>query len=158
MIFPKMRELRSEKLIKKIVEKYPWILNNCIEVFVPDTWHGIVLDSIERIKSSVEKYYGNNMFGKEVIGISQIKEKFGLIRIYVDFPEKDDFYSEEFKSEIFKTLDNAEFESGNICSVCGSRQDISGQLQDEKCYHPPKCKSCSGKPSAVEIGYVQETT
>ncbi len=145
-MFPKMRYPRSEKLINEIIEIHPWILDDCIEVFVPETWNDIVLYSIERIKkhfNDEDRIFDNNSFE-----IKQIKEKFGRLRIYYEAfhkPLKWKYFSgyNELSDHMDDVLYEAERESSIICSVCGI-ENISFS-DPENPYALNVCEKCNGK-------------
>lgn len=58
--------------------------------------------------------YNKDKNDKDKIVITQVKEKWGGLRIYTNF----------HTDELFDMICNAEKESYNICEECGSRKDI----------------------------------
>ena len=72
-------------------------------------WMSLIQPILDYIKE-----YNAKVSTDEKIEILQIKEKMGTLRIYLDnAPE-----------ELLKMVDDAERDSGNICELCGSRENV----------------------------------
>jgi hypothetical protein len=61
------------------------------------------------------------------VAATQVKEKFGTLRFYVNYGDKD----------VFRLIDAAEHESATICELCGA----PGTLLT-KGWHSTRCDSC----------------
>lgn len=68
-----------------------------------DGWFQLLKDMFEEIKEQMDKH------NIEVLYISQIKEKFGGLRVYADFPNK----------EIEDIAEKYENKSLTVCEYCG---------------------------------------
>ncbi len=71
---------------------------------VGEGWRKLVTKLVEdiiKIDSTVE--------------ISQIKEKFGTLRFYIDYGN----------NEIFNLIEKAEIESGKTCESCGTKNNVT---------------------------------
>ena len=74
-----------------------------------DGWKDLIEPIIEYINN-----YNKDKKEEDKIIISQIKEKFGGLRFYVD----------RWNEEVHNMINNAEEESYKVCELCGSREDV----------------------------------
>ena len=72
-------------------------------------WYDLIVPVVDYIK----KYNKDKEKDKQII-ITQIKEKWGALCIYVNFGNE----------ELFSLIDKAEDESYKVCEICGSREDV----------------------------------
>jgi len=136
----------DESLQKQLFEKYPKIfkINN------PKTcpldqrgiecgsgWYNIIKCLMFEIQSHVDK---NNLPQPEC---SQIKEKFGLLRIYTSNRD----------SHINFLLNNAEEDSINFCEKCGTEENVA---QNKSGYIETLCRFCRKKNNEVTVKYIAE--
>lgn len=83
---------------------------------------------IDPILNYIIEYNKKQKREEDKIEVTQIKEKFGRLRIYTNFVTK----------ELDKMIDDAEDESAQICELCGKREDI-GQTMG---WITTICRSC----------------
>lgn len=93
-------------------------------VAVGEGWHNLIHELCVAIKHSLKP--------GEDFKFDQIKEKFGLLRIYASGGNK----------EVYQLLGAAQDESANICEFCGSKEDIT----TEGSWVQTLCKICRSKP------------
>ena len=67
--------------------------------------------------------------------IFQIKEKFGGLRYYIDYPSD---ISKEAKEIIFNLIHSAEQQSFTICEICGQQ----GELSKTNYWFKTRCSVC----------------
>lgn len=72
-------------------------------------WYKLIEPVYEYIKE-----YNKDKKEEDQICFTQIKEKWGLLRIYVNFGTK----------ELYKLIDEAEEKSANVCEYCGSEENV----------------------------------
>ena len=85
-------------------------------------WFKLINDLCEKIQTHCDELgYNDTKF-------TQIKEKWGRLRIYMNYA--DDF--------IYDLIYKAEEDSGHICEVCGSKR---GKMRDDG-WHMVRCKKC----------------
>jgi hypothetical protein len=79
-------------------------------------WHNLIIDTFARL------VYLCKQFNMETIGVCQIKEKFGGLRLYLDFsPTVDDESESTMQVHILQDIiDTAEMRSGNVCQISGN--------------------------------------
>ena len=129
----------TEELENKLFEKYPKIFRQkdlpmnqtamCLGIECSDGWYWL----IDRLCSNLQFDIDNNIYPQ--VEASQVKEKFGGLRFYVD----------SATDEQQAVIDFAESLSYHICELCGSTKDI-GHTQGwittmcKECYenHPKK--------------------
>ena len=127
----------DDLLKNKLLDKYPWIFDNCIDHLIPETWHEIVISLTERIREIYE--FHGIPFYKNNFGFSQIKEKFGLLRIYLHIEEN---IEKSIIKLVYEEVHKAELESSKICVACGSKEDL---IYPKKYFYDILCKDCNSK-------------
>lgn len=104
----------STELVKNFIKKYPELFDKDFEINCGDGWN----QHIDLFCKYLSEYIkGNSKFKKIVkhkVKILYIKEKFGKIRIYLNY--MDDF--------IFGLIDHVEKLSSVTCEVCGKIGNI----------------------------------
>src|SRR4029077_3168636 len=105
----------------KLQAQYPEILKCYIDV--NDGWYDL-LDGLclqlERERLEAE----SKMKGpKATLEINQIKEKFGMLRVYVNM-------SSSISNNVFDLIEQAEIASSSICEDCGA----PGKIVNNKSY------------------------
>jgi hypothetical protein len=95
----------------KLVRKYPKLFEQygkdprktCMAwgLECGDGWFDILGDLCEKLS----KYDG--------IEFAQVKEKFGLLRVYING------VSGDIADEVYSLIDDAEIKSGDVCELCG---------------------------------------
>jgi len=93
---------------EKLYQKYKNVLHGPLYAEVSDGWDGLVEDFVEELSTASKDFRDGS------VTISQIKEKFGGMRIYVDY----DLPSEQI-SDLEKIVVKYEKFSLKTCSVCG---------------------------------------
>ena len=97
-------------------------------------WFKIIYDTSSKIEKILKKYKEENL-GKELASSAQVKNKFGFLRWYVDFPED---FPPKLKKAISIAVCEAEEASVFICESCGmGRLDTIGMT----C----RCEECQSK-------------
>ena len=118
---------------KFLFEKYPQLFRDkdspmthtamCWGIEVGDGWYGIIDELCERIQTHCD----NN--GYDEVRFSQIKEKYGTLRVYVNFGS----------DEIYDYIDEAQERSSHVCEVCGSKR---GKIRTDLGWLSVRCKKC----------------
>lgn len=75
-----------------------------------DGWYGLIREVCEQITETLSKTQNSEDFC-----FSQIKEKYGQLRIYVN----------DYSDEIAEILDKAEEKSATICEDCGTTENVT---------------------------------
>lgn len=97
-----MDDFYTNNKLNNLREKFPSLFKNIV-FECGDGWYDILEDlafNIKRIDVDCE--------------VKQVKEKFGLLRVYVN----SDF------EEVYDLIHDAENKSKNICEKCGSDKDV----------------------------------
>jgi hypothetical protein len=137
---------KEGKLIKQFPELFKKIYSSpedsCMAFGIEcgDGWYQLIYDLSEEIT----KYYkeNKNKFSEE-IEYEQIKEKYGLLRVYTNYV--DDY--------IDNLINIAEQKSKNICQNCGSIEDIKKINSSWVTYY---CKECRDKYEDEEREFFNE--
>ena len=95
----------KDELEKKLYDKYPDLLKDAFDFSPGDGWYNLVDKLLENL-SALEPG----------IKVAQVKEKFGSMRFYVDYPQ---YYTEDNSRIANALIDAAEEESSKTCEVCG---------------------------------------
>jgi hypothetical protein len=95
-------------------------------------------DLLKPIVEYIEKY-NEDKEEEQKIRFTQIKEKWGGLRVYVNFGT----------DELFKLIEQAEDESYNICEDCGTRTDVGLK---ETGWIRTLCKECAIKEAKYYNG------
>ena len=95
-------------IIKEYAEFFP---KNFIGLECGKGWNQIIVSMFESFRKNNSK-----------IHVVQIKEKFGFLRVYVDFPEDLEAY------KIIKNIiAEAEIKSHTTCELCGMKSKITNK-------------------------------
>jgi len=73
---------------------------------------------IQPVVDYIDEYNSTRESDKQ-IRITQVKEKYGTLRIYTNF----------YTPELQELIDNAELESEKVCEFCGSREHLGTTLE-----------------------------
>lgn len=95
-------------------------------------WYDLLFEAGERIESICDFYNIKNTFKA-----TQVKEKFGSLRIYYEEENIPSFISKQ----VSKIIEDIEIRSINICEICGKE----GNVEIIKKYSQVRCKNHSGK-------------
>lgn len=87
------------------------------------------LELIIPIAEYIEKYNKENPENEYPMCFTQIKEKWGGLRVSVNYGTK----------ELFDMISNAEAESYNICETCGSKEDVGEKFDG---WYKTMCYEC----------------
>ena len=98
-------------MFNELIEKYPNLYKKensryCMQLFgfeVEDGWFKILKDFSEKANTALEKNPDPEFF------ITQIKQKYGTLRIYTSFCH----------DEIDKLIEEAELKANVTCEICG---------------------------------------
>ena len=93
-----------ENIVQIIINEFPDMLQKCVEIYMYSGWYELVKKTLQEIKDIIYPYS---------INITQIKQKFGGLRIYYDECPK------EKKEQIDNIIKKAERESFDICEITG---------------------------------------
>lgn len=96
---------------------------------------------IQPIVDWVDNYNSKLNNDEYPIYFTQIKEKYGTLRIYVSHGT----------DELFKMIDDAEAKSATVCEECGSTEDVGQTLG----YVRTLCKDCAVKEAKNTYGCVE---
>ena len=124
----------KKELEQKLFEKYPLFFKHIDNTMASlmihgfecgDGWYNLLNTTFRKIK----KYYINKY--SEIPNrfyIIQVKQKYGLLRIYSSLVDK----------EVFDILDEAEAKSSRVCELCGKK----GKLREDLHYIRTLCDDC----------------
>lgn len=109
--------------------------NKMYELPTPIELFGVECDKgwyplIEPIVKWVQKYNEEHPENERPIEFMQIKEKWGGLRIYVNYGTK----------ELYDMIEKAETDSYDVCEICGSREDV-GEKYDG--WYNTWCHKCT---------------
>lgn len=115
----------KKELEKELVKDFPELFLNleniqaslmCFGCECADGWYNIIYETLSQIYAIAKV---NRLFeGDYPLYLTQIKEKYGSLRIYVSW----------VTDEIFDILNNAEERSLKICEVCGKKGELRGKM------------------------------
>ena len=98
---------------KKLYDKYPGLFHeNPVDFACNDGW----FDLLNRLCGILSSYAGKE--DNEYIRFGQVKEKFGLLRIYLDFG---DDITPRYRAMAEGAAEMVESASGLICEQCGEK-------------------------------------
>lgn len=86
-------------------------------------WYGIIDELCAKIQAHCEEN------GYDDVMFSQCKEKYGTLRVYVNFGS----------DEIYAYIDVAQEKSSHVCELCGSKR---GTLRSDRGWYMTRCKKC----------------
>lgn len=89
-------------------QKYSILMSLCYDCTIDKGWWQIVLDMAKKLDDLRQE--------DASIRIVQIKEKFGLLRVYLDSEEKYD--------DAYAIVQDAEKLSAKTCEFCGSKENV----------------------------------
>lgn len=126
----------DQKLVKSLLEKYPLFFPNIYGDYTKTSlafglecgngWFSIMEELCEKIAS----------LGDIGFEFTQIKEKWGLLRVYYTFRTE----IECCWDKIDELIDAAETKSGHICEHCGSKDDVTHKARGG--WISTLCNSC----------------
>jgi len=136
-----------EDLDKKLCETFPILYSGrklpmtqtamCWGFEHDDGWFDIIWDLSEKLESiNNTKLKDNNI----KIVASQVKEKFGTLRFYVNGTTPD------VSDEVYKLIDEAETASEKTCERCGKEGKLCG-----KGWVSTKCKECQTEEKLPDV-------
>lgn len=102
---------------------YPVLLQDNIECSVPGHWAPYVKQLLDNLLWKVQ-----NKKEYSTLRVAQIKEKFGTLRVYVDFePVVDEnslYTAEYYKGVVYGLIEHTETLCNKTCVKCGSQEDV----------------------------------
>ena len=114
-------------------EKYPSLFKGkdlpmtqtamCWGIECGSGWYDILDELCEKIQTHCEEN------GYDDVMFSQIKEKYGTLRVDVNFGS----------DEIYDYIDEAQERSSHVCEVCGSKR---GKIRTDLGWLSVRCKKC----------------
>lgn len=107
--------------------QYPELFTNCIGFGTSRGWWPILLDLAVFLESKRSS--------SPQISFAQVKEKFGLLRVYVEGMSAED------RDTCNQKVDEAEELSAKYCEKCGSTDDVSTDAPPH-CWIKTYCKKC----------------
>ena len=102
---------------------------------IRDGWENLLRKTCKRLVECQEK-------NQVEIYFSQVKEKLGLLRIYYHSKDK---LSDETSKEIKQIIDEAESESGELCEICGSKEEVTTSPRPGGFWSVTVCMACREK-------------
>lgn len=109
--------MNEDKISKLLQEKYPGLDPLC-GIWVPPGWVNLVDELLESL---------NKIPGWKNSAVSQIKEKFGGLRFYIDVRDAGGNVYSFSQSEAYALIVKAERDSTTICDQCGKPGKLSGK-------------------------------
>lgn len=133
----RQKKKKEKQFNKWLMERYPFIrgdgYHTDYNLILPGWQKAFGLDLLEEIREALVRYN----IPLNALHFSDIKEKYGELRMYADFDFDFDFPDEAWK-EINNIIDDYSVVSRNVCIYCG-RPD-SGITKDR--WIEPICESC----------------
>jgi len=111
-----------------IIEKY-WFIHYPFEC--DDGWLSLIDSMCQEIQEVIEKSCQEFKNLEYPFEFSQIKEKYGTLRAYPSFANK----------EIFDIIDKYEKESCSVCEICRAK----GEMRDMNGWYQTLCDKCHSK-------------
>ena len=134
---------------KFLFEKYPQLFRDkdlpmthtamCWGIECGSGWYDILDELCEKIQTHCEEN------GYDDVMFSQIKEKYGTLRVDVNFGS----------DEIYDYIEEAEEKSSHVCELCGSKR---GKLYDDFGWLSVRCKKCKTKQDAYTAERLSKLT
>ncbi len=123
--------MTHQEFCEMLYAKYGRMFYQTPYIECPDGWHEIIEGLTE------ELYSASLQFKEDGIKVSQIKEKFGGLRYYVDYDLPD-----EQIVEVEQIIRKWEKFSYKICADCGSEENV---VQSKKYWESTLCTDCLEK-------------
>lgn len=121
----------NEKLQEKLREDFPLMYRNLGWMGCGDGWFGLIHLLSKEIQEKLDKMNYGGLY------VTQIKEKFGMLRFYVSI----------HIPEIQKLISEAESESAKICEMCGK----PGEKDPNNYWIKTLCEGCTEKRNNREL-------
>ncbi len=102
--------LQENKMIHKLVRKYPKLFKTCKIIECDKGWDSI----LENLCNCIQDYITRNTLAKD-FDVTQVKEKFGTLRFYTN-------YSDDY---IDGMVYLACYLSSKTCEFCGTQKSVS---------------------------------
>jgi hypothetical protein len=103
-------QIRDDRWRERLSEKYGWMSGGCIQFECLGGWRFLLEDTLSRIDATLTGEERDDFF------ISQVKEKFGELRVYHNGSDT-----------IGHIVECAEAASSRTCDVCGGPGRLQGQ-------------------------------
>lgn len=123
----------NPELGDKLVKDFPLTFNGHDSFYFEcgDGWEPLLRITFEKIEPLIQKM-ADNVADKEFMpSVSQVKEKFGTLRIYMHFAD----------DEIFEIINKAGIDSEYICEMCSKQGHLVGKGW-HKNWHSVRCDEC----------------
>jgi ribosomal protein L37AE/L43A len=95
------------ELFNELEQKYPLSMKGLAQIECRDGWYRLIDEFIKEMEGEVSSF---TLEDQEFAGLLQIKEKFGLLRIYVM----------GISDKTYEKLRDIEERSGSVCEFCGN--------------------------------------
>lgn len=118
------------ELVDKLDYRFKWLNNK--EVWCGDGWYKLMWDFMEEL----EEHYKLKNEDINTLCISQIKEKYGTLRIYVS----------NYIDGVYEIIEKYEDKSEVVCDICGEH----GSLHIKNGWVKTLCKKCAAEQEFTE--------
>jgi long-subunit acyl-CoA synthetase (AMP-forming) len=115
----------KEELQNKLVETYPKILEKAGPIATGDGWYWLIDNLCKQLQNDIK--FSRGKFSQIVA--SQVKEKFGGLRFYIN----------SGSNEQYAVIHFAESLSYSVCEICGSLENVE---QTKGSWISSLCKKC----------------
>lgn len=121
----------NKEKIDLLKNKYPQLFENVYcGISCEDGWFDLISQLSEKLTNICKKH-------NVIIRFAQIKNKFGLLRIYYDSEGE---YSQDVSDHVYSLVNAVESMSGTICELCGQEGKKGGSAWAEVL-----CSNCREK-------------
>lgn len=115
----------------KLIKDFPLLYGEGLSIACRDGWYDLLYELSEKL----EKIIKENWDSENHPVAFQVKEKFGGLRFYLDFPHRPNPAS----TKIHDIVLEYERQSYQVCEFCGSTNDVSRSASG---WIKSKCKKC----------------
>lgn len=124
----------NSSTIKILIDSYPTVYRVDTAFFINNGWSALLFDLGAFIAARTKH-----------CKVSEVKEKFGLMRVYTDFDLNEEYAtldSEQIITDIYNYIAGLEKRSYNMCMDCGEQVTIKAT----RIWEPRLCNQCKNKP------------
>ena len=132
----------NKKNIENLKKEFPELLQKFgLEqdreiIYCGDGWYNLLYNTLEKINYIRQSVLDFNLF------VTCIKEKFGMLRVYVDYEGRPSFGKEEIWMDIIHSItEDATELSSTICEKCGA--ETGGMLLTKISGYKTLCDDCA---------------
>ena len=136
----------NKKIERKLREEFPSLFKNlygdqgetCMAYgcSIRDGWEELLRDTCTKMVECQERNPQTEIY------FSQIKEKFGYLRLGYTWNEPNEPLERKVRQELSLIIAKAESESGNICENCGSKDGVTTEPRPGGIWVVTMCETC----------------